>query len=209
MRPAAARVDALLFDLGGVVIEIDFNRAFQAWANAARNPAAAIAARFSFDAAYEAHECGRLDAPRYFNHMRASLGVELPDEQLLAGWNEIFVDAVPGIDALLRQLAASFPLYAFSNTNSAHRMFWRPRYAGLLATFSAVFCSCDLGERKPSARSFLSVCERIGLQPSRVAFFDDHAENVRGARAAGLLAYEVHCTADVRRALRDELDIRY
>ena len=47
------RADALLFDLGGVVIEIDFGRAFARWAAASGTPADTIRSRFSFDAAYE------------------------------------------------------------------------------------------------------------------------------------------------------------
>jgi hypothetical protein len=45
----SARVDALVFDLGGVVIEIDFGHVVQAWADAARVPHSQIAERFSLD----------------------------------------------------------------------------------------------------------------------------------------------------------------
>ena len=44
-------VDALLFDLGGVVIEIDFGCAFTHWAGATGMPVETIRSRFSFDAA--------------------------------------------------------------------------------------------------------------------------------------------------------------
>ncbi|MGH8673569.1 MAG: HAD family hydrolase [Burkholderiales bacterium] len=202
MAPSNRVVDALLFDLGGVLVEIDFNRAFQAWANAAQIPASRIAARFSFDGPYEAHERGEIGASEYFAHLRASLGVALTDDLLLMGWNQIFVGPVAEIGRLLQYLAKSFPLYLFSNTNRAHRAFWQSRYAGLLAPFSEIFCSCDMGARKPSAGAFLEVCRRIGVAPARIAFFDDHAENVLGARETGLLAYEAHSAADIREALR-------
>jgi putative hydrolase of the HAD superfamily len=194
--------EALLFDLGGVVIEIDFGRAIQAWADAAQLPASRIAERFSLDAGYEAHERGEIGAHEYCEHLRATLGVTLADEILLSGWNQIFVGAIPGADALLESLAKSFPLYAFSNTNVAHRAFWQVRYAKLLRPFSQIFCSCDLGARKPSADAFLEVSRRIGVAPGRIVFFDDHAQNVRGARAAGLLAHEVHSAGDIRAALQ-------
>ena len=101
-------------------------------------------------------------------------------------------------------LAKSFPLYAFSNTNAVHRAFWQARYASLLKPFSGIFCSCELGARKPSPAAFLEVGRRIGVAPAHIAFFDDHAGNVRGAREAGLLAQEVHCVDEIRGALRSE-----
>ena len=204
MPSATASADALLFDLGGVVIQIDFARVIQAWAEAGGVPASQVHSRFSLDAGYEAHERGEIEPAGYCAHLRQTLGLELADEQLLSGWNQIFVGEVPGVGALLTELAKSYPLYAFSNTNVAHRMFWQVRYARLLEPFSQIFCSCDLGTRKPSPAAFLEVASRIEIEPERIVFFDDHPDNVRGAREAGLRAHEVRSAADIRAALRLE-----
>ena len=204
MPSATASADALLFDLGGVVIQIDFARAIHAWADAARVPASQVHARFSLDAGYEAHERGEIGPVGYCAHLRQTLGLGIADEHLLSGWNQIFVGEVPEVGALLARLAKSFPLYAFSNTNVAHRRFWQVRYAGILEAFSQIFCSCDLGTRKPSPAAFLEVARRIEMAPGRIIFFDDHPDNVRGAHEAGLRAHEVHCAGDIRAALRLE-----
>jgi glucose-1-phosphatase len=204
MPPATHPIEALLFDLGGVVIEIDFGRALQAWADAAGVPASRIGASFSLDTGYEAHERGEIDAPGYCAHLRETLGLMLSDEHLLAGWNQIFVGELPEIGALLASLEGRIPLYAFSNTNVAHRAFWQARYATVLDPFSEIFCSCDLGLRKPSPAAFREVGRRIGIAPARILFFDDHAQNVRGAHAAGLRAHEVHSAEQIRRTLREE-----
>ena len=196
--------DALLFDLGGVVIQVDFARAVSAWADSARVPASELSNRFSLDAGYEAHERGELDPAAYCAHLRRTLEVDLADEPLLWGWNQIFVGEVPEVGPLLASLARSFPLYAFSNTNAAHRTFWQARYADVIAPFSQIFCSCDLGLRKPTTDAYLEVCKRIGVAPARVVFFDDVLENVRGARAAGLRAHPVTSAAEIRAALRHE-----
>ena len=195
---------ALLFDLGGVILQIEFDRAIQAWADSAGVPAEQVGARFSLDAGYEAHERGELDPAGYCAHLRQTLGLDLPDEPLLAGWNQIFVGEVPEVGPLLASLAKSLPLYAFSNTNTAHRTFWQARYRGILAPFSQVFCSCDLGLRKPTTDAYLEVCERIGVAPARIVFFDDVLENVEGARTAGLRAHQVNSATDIRAALRLE-----
>ncbi|HYL23354.1 MAG TPA: hypothetical protein VEV21_03075, partial [Burkholderiales bacterium] len=109
--------DALVFDLGGVLIDVDVGRAFAAWSAAAGVPAAAIAARFSVDETYCAHERGEIDDPSFFAHLRRSLGIELPHEAMLAGWNAIIGEPLPGVEALVQQLAGQLPLYVFSNTN--------------------------------------------------------------------------------------------
>jgi putative hydrolase of the HAD superfamily len=197
-------VEALLFDLGGVVIQIDFARAVRHWAEAAGIPAQQVAARFSLDAGYEAHERGELEAAGYCAHLRKTLEIELADELLLSGWNEIFAGEMPGVAPLLAALGRSLPLYVFSNTNPAHRRFWQARYASVLEPFSAIFCSCDLGMRKPTVEAFLEVSRRIGIAAARMVFFDDSPVNVQGARAAGLRAHEVHSAADIRAALRSE-----
>ncbi len=209
MAPAAAPVDALLFDLGGVLLGIDFKRAFEAWARAAQVPIGEIEARFSFDAAYEAHERGEIAGVAYFAHVRRQLGVSLTEDELLAGWNAIFLGPPAGIERLLAQLAKTCPLYVLSNTNPAHRDFWQSRYRALLAPISAIFCSCDLGERKPSGSAFLEVCRRVGIAPSRIAFFDDLAANVLGARAAGLLGFHVSSVDGIRETLARELRIAF
>ena len=204
MPCATAGADALLFDLGGVVIQIDFDRAIRAWAEAGGVPASQVHARFSLDAGYEAHERGEIEPAAYCVHLRQTLGLALADEHLLSGWNQIFVGEVPEVGALLAKLAKSLPLYAFSNTNVAHRTFWQVRYASILEPFSQIFCSCDLGTRKPSPAAFLEVAGRIELAAERIVFFDDHPDNVRGAREAGLRAHEVHSAEDIRAALRRE-----
>lgn len=201
-EPTASDADVLLFDLGGVILEVDFGRAFAAWAAAARMPAQAIAARFRFDAAYAAHERGALDAAEYFAALRHSLGIGLSDDQFLAGWNAIIVGEVPGVRGLLAAAAGRWPLHLFSNTGEAHRRHWAPRYRDLLEPFQSVFLSCEIGLRKPDPEAFALVARRIGARPERIVFFDDTAQNVAGARDAGLRAFHVRSPSEIAAALR-------
>ena len=55
-------IEGLLFDMGGVVFEIDFDRALQKWSNLTRLPIEEIRSRFSMDQAYEKHERGEIKA---------------------------------------------------------------------------------------------------------------------------------------------------
>jgi len=193
--------EVLLFDVGNVLIEVDFDRVTAAWAAAAGVPAERLAGCVVADEAYCAHETGELDHPGFFAALRERLGLALDDEALLAGWNEIFAGPVPGMDAVLRALSGRFRLFGFSNTNRAHVAHFTPRYASLLEPLEQVFASCELGLRKPHAEAFAEVARRIGARPRDILFFDDVEENVAGARAAGFQACTVRSAADVRAAL--------
>ncbi|MGQ0434528.1 MAG: hypothetical protein ACT452_19240 [Microthrixaceae bacterium] len=70
-------VDVLLFDLGGVVIDIDFGRCTALWAASAGRDPEDVASRFAFDAAYEEHERGTLDAAGYFESLRLSVSTQI------------------------------------------------------------------------------------------------------------------------------------
>ena len=200
MHPLPA-FDAFLFDFGGVLIEIDFRRAFAAWATAAGTSAESVAARFRFDDAYAAHERGEIAAPDYFEFLRRSLGIDISDDQFLAGWNAIFVDEVAGMRNVLAEAGKTRPLYLFSNTCEVHKRYWLRQHRDLLRPFSKVFLSSEIGLRKPDPEAFLFVARSIGLPPERIAFFDDAEENVAGARKAGLAAFRVASPAEVLAAL--------
>jgi glucose-1-phosphatase len=190
---------ALLFDLGGVVIEIDFGRAFTRWATRAGVPADTIRSRFSFDDAYEQHERGEIEAAEYFVALRASLQIDLSDAELTDGWNAIYCGEVAGIRALLG--TGRLPLYAFTNSNPTHQAFWAPRYAELLKSFRKVFVSSEMGLRKPEAVAFAAIAREIGVPVERIMFFDDTRANVEAALAIGMPAVLVRSIDDVKKAL--------
>ena len=199
MKSGAA--DALLFDLGGVVIDIDFNRTFAHWASSAGCDQALLRERFSQDEAYQRHEIGAIGIEQYFASLRVSLGIDLTDAQFLAGWNAIYIDETPGIAALLARAAQRLPLYAFTNTNPAHEAFWSVRFADATKNFRKVFVSSSIGLRKPDAAAFEFVVKEIGVPANRIVFFDDGPHNIEGARACGLQTVLVKSPSDVAAAL--------
>ena len=199
--------DALLFDLGGVLVEIDFNRVTARWAELARVPVDHVHSRFSHGEAYERHERGEIDMRAYCDALRRDLHVTLDDDALTDGWQRVFVKEIEPTVAMLRRLEGVIPMYVFSNTNATHHAFWRERYAHALEPFERVFVSSEIAARKPERAAFERVAREIGVPPSRILFFDDVAVNVEGARAAGMHAVQVRTPDDVERAVRSWLDV--
>ncbi|MEK9281366.1 MULTISPECIES: HAD-IA family hydrolase [unclassified Bradyrhizobium] len=199
LSPGSA--DALLFDLGRVVLDIDFSRTIACWAGHAGCKPEAIVARYVRDEAYKLHEVGKLSDAAYFDSLRSSLGISLSDAQFLEGWNAVFTGEMPDIAELLPRAAKHMPLYAFSNTNQPHVDYFSKEYADLLGHFRELYLSSSIGLRKPDAEAFDHVVGAIGVPAERIVFFDDLAENIEGARARGLTAVHVTSPTDVGHAL--------
>jgi len=201
-RLSPGSADALLFDLGRVVLDIDFSKVVACWAAHAGCEPGQLAGRFSWrDEFFQRHEKGEISDAEFFAALRALFGVELSDAQFLEGWNKIFDGEMPGIAPLLERAAPHLPLYAFSNTNGAHVEHFSQAYADVLGHFREIFLSSSIGLRKPDAAAYDHVVKAIGVPARRIVFFDDLAENIAGARARGLTAVQVTSPDDVANAL--------
>jgi HAD superfamily hydrolase (TIGR01509 family) len=195
--------DAALFDLGGVVLAIDFHRMFARWAEASGEELETIRERFTFDTFYARHERGEIQAREYFASLRSSLRIDLSDAQFAEGWSAIYVGEIPGVAGLLRSLRDRVPLYAFTNSNATHMQVWANVYADTLKSFRRVFVSSEMGMRKPEPQAFAAISTAIGVPLDRILFFDDSRENVDGALAVGMQAVQVRSIEDIARAVQN------
>jgi putative hydrolase of the HAD superfamily len=198
---ASDHIQALLFDLGGVLIEIDFERVFRHWARHSRLTAAAIRERFEVDTAFQRHERGEIDGAAYFDHLRRLLLLEGSDAEIAAGWNAVFVGPIEPTLALIRRVRERLPCFCFTNTNPTHQASWSQAFPELGSLFEEIFVSSELGMRKPEPLAFETVAAGMGIPPARILFFDDLAQNVEGARSAGMRAVLVRSPEDVREGL--------
>jgi FMN phosphatase YigB (HAD superfamily) len=200
LSPGSA--DALLFDLGRVVLDIDFGKVMASWAGHAACEPAQLAARFSSrDEIFRRHETGEVGDAEFFEYLRGSLGIGISDAEFLEGWNAIFAGEMPGIAPMLARAAKRLPLYAFSNTNAPHVAHFSKTYADVLGHFREIFLSSTIGLRKPDAAAYDHVVQAIGVPASRIVFFDDLAENIESAQARGLIGVHVTSPGDVAAAL--------
>jgi len=199
LSPGSA--DALLFDLGRVVLDIDFSKAFACWARYADCAPEKLVGRLSLGELNHRHERGEISDSQYFAGQCAAMGIALSDAQFLEGWNAIFAGEMPGISEGLARAAKKLPLYAFSNTNNAHVEHFRVVHADVLRHFRDIFLSSSIGLRKPDAEAYDHVVKEIGVPAERIVFFDDSADNIAGARARGLIGVHVRSPDDVAQAL--------
>lgn len=199
------RIEAVVLDLGGVLVGVDFSRTLSHWAHAANRDPADLANHAIADVSYERHERGEIDFTDFAQAVRHRLGIEIDDDTLREGWNLALGDALPGAAMLAQAIAARWPLHLFSNTNATHHAHWSAEHAALLEGFGHVFVSHEIGLRKPDPAAFAQIAETIGLDAGGIVFFDDLTENVRGAHAAGLMAGHAQGPAAVAAHLGLEL----
>ena len=195
-------IKALLFDLGGVILDIDFNLAFKSWSKHTDSSAEKIRSKFKFDRYYEAHEKGEIEFEEYFFSLRKTLGINITDQEFKDGWNSIFIDEILGISTLLVDIKKKIPIYIFSNTNHLHKSYWLNKFQPVLSNFEKIFTSSDIGKRKPELEAFQIVTDLIGIESPQIVFFDDLLENVNGAKRAGLKTVHVQTILDTEKGIK-------
>ena len=128
-------VEGLLFDLGGVLIEINFERALQAWNQWTLLSIEEIRKRFKMDEAYERHERGEIVASEYFSHLRNELELEASDSEIALGWNAIFLNEIVETVNYIRTAKDKLPCYAFTNSNPTHKISWMSAFPRVVGSF--------------------------------------------------------------------------
>jgi len=195
-------IKALLFDLGGVVLTVDFGKVFRSWEKLSLLNEEQIRSRFKIDEPYEQHEKGLIDASVFFEHQRRTLELTGSDDELAHGWNSIFESEIKeSIDAI-DTVRSRMPVYGFSNTNRTHQLYWEEHFPRVHATFKKMYVSSEIGLRKPDAEAFHYILNDISVQPDELLFFDDSIENIEGASKLGIQTVLVKGPDSVASALQ-------
>ncbi len=185
-------LDAIVFDLGNVLLEIDFERAFAHWSAVSGVPAPVIRSRWQPDIHVPDHEIGAISDSEFFAAIEGQLGLAIGVDAMAAGWADIFVGPIEPLVSLLPALSARLPVHVFSNTNGAHTPVWRERFgAAIEPHVHNVYLSHEIGRRKPDPDSFRWLATDLGIPPERLLFLDDSAINIAGAARAGLQTLQV------------------
>ncbi len=198
----APAIDAAVFDLGGVVLDIAMANVPVRWARLTGRDAGTLTERLMTDTHYRRLERGQMSLEEYHEHLCRLLDAPLTFEQFYDGWNAIYDGVMPGMESLLRSIRPHVRLIALTNTNAGHAEVWKPKYAELMDVFERIFCSHELGARKPEPASYQAVLDYLALPAGRLGFFDDREDNVQAAEAMGIRGVVFRTADDARRALR-------
>ena len=187
-------IRAAIFDLGGVIVDIDIDRTPRAWARSTGLDVEHVRRAFSSDRTYERMERGEIDACAFHAHVQDLLGCTMSFEEFDRGWNALYRGLMHGCEDLLASLKREIRLVALTNTNAAHAAWWVPMFPQL-SVFERVFMSHLMGARKPEPAAFGQVLDYLQLPPAQTVFLDDNPDNVAAGRALGMQAIQVRSIA--------------
>ncbi|HEX7715383.1 MAG TPA: HAD family phosphatase [Bacillota bacterium] len=194
---------AIVFDLGNVLLEISFKRVCRYWADITGRDPQELYASFPRDEIFTGFEKGEISPEIFRRHVMTKMGCSMNTMEFDNGWNAIFVGPVPGIESVLVQLKKRYRLVGLSNTNPIHAAWWQAPYGALVARLERLFVSHEIGTRKPEPRAYEIVLDYLGLRPEEVIFIDDTEENVIASEQLGIKGLVMQTTPKLVRDLRE------
>lgn len=179
-------LDAIIFDIGNVLLRFDFTRTIKRIApfcSVAPADIQELLEPWKMDL-----ESGRVTGSDFLDEVTHILGYSGPRAELQSAWQEIFTPNVP-----MHYLVASLklPLYLLSNTNNLHADYFLNEYP-VFAHFSDAVYSHEAGLMKPDPAIYHHALEKFKLAPQNTLFIDDLLPNIEAARALNLLTHHYH-----------------
>jgi epoxide hydrolase-like predicted phosphatase len=181
---------ALIFDFGNVVAHFDFLRAAERFGRL-REVSGQVFLERARDAGLaellKLYESGQCSSAQFHERFCGLTDLDVGYDDFAKTWGDIFW-ANESVHRLIEELRRDgHRLILGSNTNELHSGRFREQFRGVLDLFDALVLSFEVGRIKPDAGFYRACSDAAGRPPAECVFIDDLAENVEGARRAGLI----------------------
>ncbi len=196
-----------LFDLGNVIIKVDFQPFVRWLAERSESGDLAKAEAFLRSSLFYDFEFGNICRAEFAQRLAALYRAEFTQEEVEWHFCDIFPGPVEHMEELLLELAAEGPLYALSNTNEVHLEWLWKHHPNLVRPFTKIFASHEMRQRKPYPGIYRDVATELAVEPHCLLFFDDLPPNVDGAQRAGLDAHLFAEAGQVRALLKGSEEV--
>lgn len=187
----------IIFDLGGVIINLSVERTHQAFAAISGLSMSEIDTIVHQSTFFSEYEKGLISDAEFRNQLRASFQVSVDDAQLDQAWNAMLLDIPIERILLLEQLKNHYNLYLLSNTNNIHLLSFNNQvlqltgYPSLDQYFQRAYYSHIIKMRKPDVEIYEHVLQNNNLLARETLFLDDNKDNLTGANKAGISTFHV------------------
>jgi glucose-1-phosphatase len=195
----APGIDVVLFDLGGVLVELAGIGQMMAWCPDLAD-VDTLWRRWLASHSVRRFETGAATRHAFAADMVAEFGLPVQAEAFLTAFAAWPKGVVPGGLELLAELRDHCTIASASNTNEIH---WARvcHEWGLDVQFHHNFPSHLVGALKPDPAYFEHVLDALGVPAARVLFVDDNRINVDAAASLGIVARRATSPVEVRRVL--------
>jgi HAD superfamily hydrolase (TIGR01509 family) len=196
--PNGNAIRTLLFDLGGVFVEVHVEKGLSAlqklWGSV---PPEALRRTVLDPELLVLYERGRIRSKAFHAELVLRTGVDVPFDAFARAWQDVFTLNEP-MASFVQSLRGKFVLVALSNTNELHVRRLSECY-DFMNCFDHHVYSFETGFIKPEAEIYLRALDAAGAEAGTSLFIDDLRPNVEAARALGIQAFHFTGNADFRR----------
>lgn len=188
----------LVFDFGGVVVDLNWDKAVKRFAALGLPNAGNVLDRYKQQGLFLELEEGKISKDEFSERLSEMCGRKLPEEELNNAWLGFFETVSLSKMKVLEELHRKYKMFLLSNTNPfvmdwARSDRFTSEGKGLNFYFDKLYLSYELGITKPDVEIFKKMIEDSGIVPEETLFIDDGSANIEAARSLGfdtLLAVE-------------------
>ena len=202
----------IIFDLGGVLINIDYQLTEKAFIEAGISDFPGLYSQLKQSDLFDNWEMGKISREEFLAAMKQASATNISEQQILTAWNAMLLDFPVRRLQILQQLRLYHDLFLLSNTNEIHEetfnniLMESHGIPNIGVFFDRVYLSHRVGLRKPMLEIFERVLEENNLKPEHTLFIDDSPQHIEGAKRAGIqtiyLEKGMTIEKDVFKALR-------
>jgi glucose-1-phosphatase len=185
-------VKNIIFDLGGVILNIDFKKSIEAFRKLGIANIDEIFSGYVQSNFFDTYDKGLVPDIDFIIELKKYIPSEVTNEQVLHAWNAMILDFPADRIELLKKLKNKYRLFLLSNTNSIHFPVYNKQLqeiygiSDLSRLFEKAYYSFKIGMRKPDAEIFRRVINENKLIPEETLFIDDALFNIEAAEKLGL-----------------------
>ncbi|MDE6653382.1 MAG: HAD family phosphatase [Muribaculaceae bacterium] len=201
-------IQNLLFDLGGVIMDIKKDNCVQALRELGfRNPDEYLG-DYSQKGPFGQFEQGLITPDEFRGFVRSQIDGPVTDMQIDDAFNEFLIGIPVERLRLLQQLRHTYGIYLLSNTNA---IMWNARIAeefrkdglDIDAYFDGIVTSFEAKLLKPDVKIFDYAAAHCDIKPEETLFLDDSLANLGAAERAGFRTAHVPEGVEYSKVLAD------
>lgn len=192
-----AKIKNLLFDLGGVLLNIDYNKTANAFKKLGAHQFDELYSQSGANHLFEALETGQISEIDFYSAIQGHCHSAVTHQQIEMAWNAILLNFRAASLDCLATLKDKYNVYLLSNTNSIHFTAFHKIFRdetgkeNLDDYFIKAYYSHKIHRRKPYPLTYQFVLDDAGIKADETLFIDDSINNIEGAKDAGLQVYHL------------------
>ncbi len=182
----------IIFDLGGVILNIDFQRSATEFKDIGIDNFNQLYSRAVQESLFEKLEMGLITDKSFYNEIRKLSKLPITDQQIEKAWNALILDFPQKRLALLQEIGRNYRCFLLSNTNGIHYTAYqndlREKHSidGLESLFEKSWYSHKLQMRKPNKDIFTFALSDAAIEAKDTLFIDDSIQNIETAKSLGI-----------------------